>query len=64
MILAIIFSIIGCSSPSINSSKQPKNQGRTIIDSYGREVEIPEVVERIVPLGNAPRLITYLVVER
>jgi len=60
MILAIIFSIIGCSSPSINSSKQPKNQGRTIIDSYGREVEIPEVVERIVPLGNAPRLITYL----
>jgi iron complex transport system substrate-binding protein len=33
---------------------------RTIIDSLGREVEIPATVEKIVPLGNTPRMITYL----
>ena len=33
---------------------------RTITDSLGREVEIPTAVERIVPLGNTPRMITYL----
>ena len=33
---------------------------RTVTDSAGRVVEIPLTVERIVPLGNAPRMITYL----
>ncbi|MGB4020155.1 MAG: hypothetical protein WBK78_11715, partial [Syntrophomonadaceae bacterium] len=33
---------------------------RTIIDSLGRGVEIPATVEKIVPLGNTPRMITYL----
>lgn len=33
---------------------------RVITDALGREVEIPAVVERIVPLGNAARLGTYL----
>ena len=31
---------------------------RTITDSLGREVELPETVETIVPLGNTPRMIT------
>ena len=31
-----------------------------ITDSYGREVEIPNHVERIIPLGDAPRMTTYL----
>lgn len=33
---------------------------RTITDALGREVTIPESVEKIVPLGNTPRMITYL----
>ena len=35
-------------------------QTRTITDALGREVELPEKIERIVPLGNTPRMITYL----
>ena len=34
--------------------------GRTIVDGAGRRVEIPAEVTRIVPLGNAPRMIAYL----
>lgn len=33
---------------------------RLVIDAVGRSVEIPSQVERIVPLGNTPRMITYL----
>jgi len=33
---------------------------RTVVDALGREVDIPLTVERIVPLGNAPRMISYL----
>ena len=33
---------------------------RTITDMLGRQVEIPAVVETIVPLGNTPRMISYL----
>jgi iron complex transport system substrate-binding protein len=33
---------------------------RTIKDSAGRTVEIPSTVEKIVALGNTPRMITYL----
>jgi iron complex transport system substrate-binding protein len=33
---------------------------RKITDAVDREVEIPNKVKKIVPLGNAPRMITYL----
>ncbi|MGI5876354.1 MAG: ABC transporter substrate-binding protein [Dethiobacteria bacterium] len=33
---------------------------RTVTDMVGREVEIPATVEKIVPLANTPRMITYL----
>lgn len=33
---------------------------RVLIDQAGREVRLPDKVERIVPLGNTPRMITYL----
>lgn len=38
----------------------PASRVRTITDCLGREVEIPSSVEKIVPLGNTPRMITYL----
>lgn len=33
---------------------------RVIVDAVGREVELPAQVNSIVPLGNTPRMITYL----
>ncbi|MGB4609823.1 MAG: ABC transporter substrate-binding protein [Saccharofermentanales bacterium] len=43
------------------SDKQDSDEAtRTITDSAGREVEIPNEVKTIVPLGNTPRMITYL----
>lgn len=33
---------------------------RIVTDALGREVEIPAKVETIVPLGNTPRMISYL----
>lgn len=37
---------------------EPKT--RIVTDALGREVEIPVTVETIVPLGNTPRMISYL----
>lgn len=36
---------------------------RIIVDALGREVEIPVKVETIAPLGNAPRILSYLGVQ-
>lgn len=41
-------------------SNQSETSTRTITDSVGRKVEIPSKVNKIVPLGNTPRMITYL----
>ncbi len=48
--------LIGCATGEGNGT----DKTRTITDAAGRTVEIPATVERIVPLGNAPRMITYL----
>ena len=50
----------GNSAGSGQSQSEPGAQTRTITDGVGRTVEIPARVERIVPLGNAPRMIVYL----
>lgn len=59
-------------TPGVQNTPQPDNTPdgagpdaaepttRIIRDALGREVEVPVVVERIVPLGNAARLCTYL----
>ena len=45
-------------------SEQPSDTGepetRIVTDALGREVEIPANVKTIVPLGNTPRMISYL----
>jgi iron complex transport system substrate-binding protein len=46
----------GCGSATPESSAAT----RTITDGVGRTVEIPVTIERIVALGNTPRMITYL----
>ena len=57
----------GCSSKAGTASAEPSASPeqtaavtRTITDMVGRTVEIPSTVETIVPLGNTPRMITYL----
>ena len=58
----------GCSSKAGKASAEPSTSPdqtatattRTITDMVGRTVEIPSTVGKIVPLGNTPRMITYL----
>lgn len=50
----------GSQPSSSSASDAEQKQTRVITDSQGREVEIPVQVERIVPLGNTPRMIAYL----
>lgn len=71
---AMLISLCACgapsntdSAPAPQNSELPSNSGapagdgtRIITDGLGRQVEIPAVVERIVPLGNTPRMISYL----
>ena len=33
---------------------------KTITDALGREVTVPATVEKIIPLGNTPRMVSYL----
>ncbi len=56
------------SEPSTNPSDTPSDtpsedaaaETRVFVDALGREVEIPVKVERIIPLGNTPRMGVYL----
>ncbi|MBN1298278.1 MAG: ABC transporter substrate-binding protein [Actinobacteria bacterium] len=64
-VVLIVCIFAGCSGkiPENTAAALPKNtdsKTRTITDSLGRTVEIPDIVERIVPLGNTPRMIVYL----
>lgn len=43
-----------------SSTTSTAKEGRVLTDSYGREVALPTSIDRIVPLGNAPRMIAYL----
>lgn len=40
--------------------KNTESEKRTVTDALGRQVEIPAKIEKIVPLANTPRMITYL----
>lgn len=68
LILVVVFAVCmfaGCESKEEQASPSPGQSDetattRTITDMVGRTVEIPASVEKIVPLGNTPRMITYL----
>lgn len=67
LLLALLLSLTACAPKDQNSGQEdaPPPAGgtaatRTITDGAGRTVEIPAEVTRIVPLGNTPRMITYL----
>lgn len=53
----------GAASPSAVPAAETADASagtRTVTDMTGRTVEIPAVVNTVVPLGNTPRMITYL----
>lgn len=54
--LLLIFIFSGCGSVGNSSG----DDTIVITDSLGREVEVPDEINKIVPLGNTPRMITYL----
>ena len=59
--LAMVFALCACGSDGDNKVQDgQKSETRTITDAVGRMVEVPVSVERIVPLGNTPRMISYL----
>ena len=56
----MLLTLVGCSTVQ---EQDETNQGigtRVIVDALGREVVLPEQIERIVPLGNTPRMAVYL----
>ena len=55
--LLVTVAICGCAD---GPGEVADDATRTITDMLGREVEIPAEVKTIVPLGNTPRMITYL----
>ncbi len=56
MLVLTVSTFAGCGTGDNTTG----NETRTITDGVGRTVEIPAKVERIVALGNTPRMITYL----
>jgi iron complex transport system substrate-binding protein len=56
------FGLSACSEPGVqNGQTNHEAQTRTIIDVFGREVEIPVEVESIIAIGvGAPRIAAYL----
>lgn len=54
--LLLLLGMAGC----CGGQTLPEAAERTVVDALGREVTLPETVERIVPLGNTPRMITFL----
>lgn len=65
VIALAIFIFAGCTNGATVSTASASSEGaasetRTVTDSVGRTVEIPGTIEKIVALGNTPRMIAYL----
>ena len=57
MVGMILSLIAGCGG---ENGMQFSGPTHIVVDALGREVELPVKIDRIVPLGNTPRMITYL----
>ncbi len=64
--LAMVFALAACgkqqdaNDKTDDSADTTEPTTRVITDALGRQVEIPAEVKKIVPLGNTPRMISYL----
>lgn len=64
--LAMVFALAACgkqqdaNDKTDDSADTTEPTTRVITDALGRQIEIPAEVKKIVPLGNTPRMISYL----
>ncbi|NCC87375.1 MAG: iron ABC transporter substrate-binding protein [Clostridia bacterium] len=62
-VIIIVSSFAGCGKRGLNSdtkdNEESDSKTRIVVDALKREVEIPEKVERVVPLANALRMMCY-----
>ena len=58
--LAFLLAIAMLLSVPGMSGSASAEEARVIVDGLGREIELPAKIERIVTLGNATRMLTYL----
>ena len=56
----MLLTLVGCNTVREQEETVQEINTRVIVDALGREVALPERVERIVPLGNTPRMAVYL----
>ena len=59
-LISLLMAVVLLLSVSVAGGVAYAEDTRTIVDGLGREVEVPVKVERIVTLGNASRMATYL----
>lgn len=60
---AVALSLCACGASPAQETPETTDTGtetRTITDALGREVTVPATVEKIIPLGNTPRMVSYL----
>lgn len=60
LVLVMMFSLTACSAKKETPAEEAVSETRVVVDALGREVEVPQVVDAIIALGNAPRMITFL----
>ena len=61
LVLAALTALALCACGQAPAQNTPGGtETKTITDALGREVTVPATVEKIIPLGNTPRMISYL----
>ena len=61
LVLSAVMAAALCACGQAPAQNTPGGtETKTITDALGREVTVPATVEKIIPLGNTPRMISYL----
>ena len=61
LVLSAVMAAALCACGQDPAQNTPgSTETKTITDALGREVTVPATVEKIIPLGNTPRMISYL----
>lgn len=61
LVLSAVMAAVLCACGQAPVQNTPgSTETKTITDALGREVTVPATVEKIIPLGNTPRMISYL----
>ncbi len=58
-VIIIVTSFSGCGNSGLKEAEKSHVKTRIVVDALKRKVEIPEKVDRVVPLANALRMMCY-----